>query len=51
MTPQTTAQWQAQIDALAQLKREFAKTWPNTVFSLEVGDRVALPADGGGSAS
>lgn len=45
MTPQTTTQWQAQIDALAQLKRQFEKTWPNTVFSLEVGGRVALPDD------
>lgn len=51
MTPQSTAEWQAQPDALAQLKREFEKTWPNTVFSLEVGGRAALPADGGGSTS
>jgi hypothetical protein len=44
MTPQTTAQWQHQIDSLAWLRRQFEKTWPNTSLQLEVGARAA---DGG----
>jgi hypothetical protein len=44
MTPQTPAEWQRQIDSLAWLRRQFAKSWPNTTFQLEVGGRVALPA-------
>jgi hypothetical protein len=49
MTPQTTTEWRDEIYALAQLKRTFEKTWTNTVFAFEVGDRAALPApaDGG----
>ena len=41
MIPQTTAEWQRQMDSLAWLRRQFAKTWPNTTHQLEVGDRAA----------
>lgn len=43
MTPQTTAQWADQMASLDWLRRQFEKTWTNTVFAFEVGGRAAMP--------
>ncbi len=40
MTPQTLAQWQAQLDSIAWLKRCMPLTWQKTVFEFEVGRRA-----------
>lgn len=48
MTPQTTAAWAREMAALAWLKRQTEKTWPNTVHAIEVGPRAAqVPGLGG----